>query len=380
MSDYRDSPIGALLDSGGTASITELNPAPGEYLLLPGAPVDRPPVENPSTLMALIDSGVLSDHPQLRGWIVEEVDFTGSGVADELGHGTSVALNLVRTLAQGAASTGVLSAKVATADGRVRQDHVVQAIDWAVEKGADMINLSLGFPGTLEENRDICDAIASHPEVQFVVAAGNSGPDVPMYPAACGCSNILRVGAVDAQGETRPFSGRGDLYAPDDQILVPASHLRYEEGQAAIRAGRREEARDHYEHAATHSKLPEAHFQLALMDLADGAPDAALERLDRALELLPDFPEALETVGAIWAMRGEHRQAASFYGRSIALDPNSAKALSNLGLTRLALGEAKLALEAFERAAEIDAEYPRIEERLASARAAVEEESGRGTA
>lgn len=371
MSDSTPRPSGALLDSGSGHSIDELNPAPGKYLMLPGAPVDSPTVEDPSLLVAVIDSGVLRDHPQLKAWIVEEVDFTGSGVRDEVGHGTVVTLILVRTLAQGGSdSIGVLSAKVAGADGHVEQDHVIQAIHWAVEKGARAINLSLGFPGTYEENRAVCDAIAEHPDVFFSVAAGNSGPDVPVFPADCQCTNVIRVGAVDAEGTARSYSGKGDIYAPDAHTLVPESRLRYEQGQEAIRAGRREEARAHYEHAAAEG-VPEAHFELALMDLKDGLHDSALNHLDKALELRPEFPEALLMVGAAWAIQGEHGKAEPFYEQSIALDPNSAMAFHNLGTTRLELGRADLALEAFERAAQLDPSYPRIDERIASAKAAL---------
>jgi hypothetical protein len=375
MSDFNHRPMGALLDLKGAPSIKELNPAPGEYLLLPGAPVDSPPVNNPSTFAAVIDSGVLSDHPQLKGWIVEEVDFTGSGVQDEVGHGTLVALILVSALAQGSGSIGVLSAKVARTYRRVDQGHVIQAIHWAVEKGAKSINLSLEFTGTYEGNRGLCDAIAAHPEVIFSVAAGNSGPDVSFFPAACGCTNVVTVGAEDARGEARSYSGKGDVYAPDGHRLVPESHLRYEQAQEAIEAGRREEARAHYEHAAAHGKLPEAHFQLALMDVHDGSLASALDHLDRSLELRPEFPEAIQTIGAIWALRGDPERAEPFYERSIALDPNSAMAFHNLGAARLELGRAELALEAFERAAEIDPNYPQIEERIASAKAAMDGDS-----
>ena len=71
---------------------------------------------------------------------------------------------------------------------------VIAAIDWVIAEGSTHVNLSLGFRGEASEYTDLCKAIARHSDISFAAAAGNSGPEVETFPAACSSGNMLSVG------------------------------------------------------------------------------------------------------------------------------------------------------------------------------------------
>ncbi len=196
----------------------------GNWHVVQGIPLYPPPYTDRSTTIAVIDSGILADHPQIRGLIAEQEDFTGEGPEDRIGHGTIVAILALQARSaappefQNLPSPRILVAKVAGADGTVDKHAVISAIDWAASRGAGVVNLSLGFIEGTDDYSDLCSAIAKHPEVLFVAAAGNYGPDVRVYPAACaqgGAANIISVGT------TNDWSGKGDIQAPGTVILKP---------------------------------------------------------------------------------------------------------------------------------------------------------------
>ena len=225
-----DNERGFLLDHAGI-TISRINPRPGEYLIIPDAPLDPNPASRPTPHRAIIDSGVMNHHPQLRGLVAAERDFTGEGPEDRIGHGTVVALIAVASqyrVAQPLPASfsepriSLLSAKVADSQGRIKKQHVIEAIRWAAEQGARVVNLSLGFRGRPDQHRDLCAAISDCEEVFFVAAAGNFGPSVTLYPAGCAAGNLISVGAIDAAGQVAGYSGQGDVYAVGDVYLTLA--------------------------------------------------------------------------------------------------------------------------------------------------------------
>lgn len=227
ITNEADGPSGFLLDESGI-SVAKLHPAAGEYLVLPGLPLNL--IADPKRArLAVIDSGVLSDHPQLRGAVLAQADFTGAGTEDRHGHGTVVSLILLRSSYQAQAKlepaaiavAGFLSAKVVQENGRIERKHVIKAIHWVVENGARVVNLSLGFPGTAKENAALGEAIAAHPGVIFTAAAGNLGRDFTVYPAGFDLPNVISVGATDPSGAVAGYSGRGAIYAPGTISLQP---------------------------------------------------------------------------------------------------------------------------------------------------------------
>jgi subtilisin family serine protease len=136
--------------------------------------------------IAIIDTGIDSEHPDLVGRVIDQKDFTGEGPGDGNGHGTHVASIAAGS---GAASQGryrgvapeasLLAVRVLGSNGSGRQSNVMAGIEWAIERGAKIINLSLGGPPEPGDGTDALSAqvdAAVRAGVVCVVAAGNSGP------------------------------------------------------------------------------------------------------------------------------------------------------------------------------------------------------------
>lgn len=161
--------------------------AEGRRVLFPGVPAGGRAAPD-AIPIALIDSGVSPRHPQLAGYVVDAVDFTGEGPEDMVGHGTALAL--IAIFGGRDANFSLLSAKVADRQGRVREQDVIAAIDWAVKRGARVVNLSLGFQGVRREYTALCDAIRYHWNVLFFASAGNFPRPTEVYPANCRQGNL----------------------------------------------------------------------------------------------------------------------------------------------------------------------------------------------
>ncbi|EGD42634.1 putative secreted peptidase [Nocardioidaceae bacterium Broad-1] len=168
--------------------------------------------------VAVIDTGVDQQHPDLVDNVAEAVDFTGSGdLNDYVGHGTHVASTIAGT---GAASDGshrgvapdatLLSAKVCVLEG-CSESAILAGMQWAAEQGADVANLSLGgedTPGVDPLEAAVHDLTAQYGTL-FVIAAGNSGPGDGTINSPGSAEDALTVGAVSKTAELAEFSSRG---------------------------------------------------------------------------------------------------------------------------------------------------------------------------
>ncbi|WP_320065895.1 type VII secretion-associated serine protease mycosin [Micromonospora sp. RTGN7] len=188
-------------------------------------------------IVAVIDSGVSSVHPVLRGQVRAGRDFNGleqrQGQCDQAGHGTMVA-----GIIAGRAETGVPFSGIAPAarilpirvlpDTRRTNDEslpgqIAQAIRYAVDNDAKVINLSLETLPRPELAAAIEYALAKR--VVVVAAAGNQQQqrDQPAYPA--GYPGVIAVAGVDEQGGHVGTSISGDyvdIAAPGHNIVAPA--------------------------------------------------------------------------------------------------------------------------------------------------------------
>lgn len=193
--------------------------------------------KNP-VLVAVIDYGVDPTHPDLVGRLSSEgFDFLkkSSTLVDDFGHGTNIsgiiAANTNNALGV-AGITGpqikVLPLRVLNKDfknfvfnNRLISDYVADAIRYAVQKKASVINLSLGWPKLVDtENarRAVQEAISQG--VVVVAAAGNDLKQQPTYP--CAYPGVICVGAVTNTGELSLYSnwgGKVDVLAPGDYII-----------------------------------------------------------------------------------------------------------------------------------------------------------------
>jgi len=176
--------------------------------------------------VAILDTGIDSDHPDLAGAVVEARDFTGEGIEDRNGHGTHCA-GIVAARANGVGFIGaapkceLVVAKVLDGEGRGKLSQVVAGIDWAVESGADILSLSLAAEADDRElHRAVHAALARGKMV--ICAAGNAGAlgaNTIGYPGRYG--SVLTVAAHDAMGHPSGFSSRGpeiDFMAPGQEV------------------------------------------------------------------------------------------------------------------------------------------------------------------
>ncbi|MFI0794229.1 type VII secretion-associated serine protease mycosin [Micromonospora rubida] len=188
--------------------------------------------------VAVIDSGVSATHPLLRGQVRPGRDFnnlpTHEGQCDEAGHGTMVAGIIAGREGTGSPFTGIapaariLPVRVLPDTKRTNDEklpaQIAQAIRWAVDQGADVINLSLVTLPRPELAAAVEYALDN--EVVVVAAAGNrqeQQQNLPAYPAAY--PGVIAVAGVDEQGGHVDSSVSGDyvdIAAPGLNILGPA--------------------------------------------------------------------------------------------------------------------------------------------------------------
>ncbi len=203
--------------------------------------------------VAVVDTGVDTDHPDLRERVTLCRDFTGETVklnscTDAHGHGTHVAGTVAadggdddRGIYGVAPEAELYAFKACGDDGSCSADSLASAVRAAVDEDADVIVLSLG--GRPEPRIEAAVDYTTENDVVVVAAAGNSGPDIGsiLYPAAQ--PNVISVGAVgyrdgervdadnyrvprfSARGVEGPFSsetdGSLDVAAPGVDVLSP---------------------------------------------------------------------------------------------------------------------------------------------------------------
>ena len=174
--------------------------------------------------VAVIDSGVELNHPELKNRVVAHRSFVGGTVADTIGHGTFVAGEIAAIADNNAGIAGLapparlVVAKVVRDDGTIPPKAEAQAIRWAVRQGARVVNLSLG--STRDPSDPDVDGFSPVKQraVEYavrhgalVVAAAGNGNDAPQkpwpfasYPAAF--PHVLAVGAYGPLGGVPSFS------------------------------------------------------------------------------------------------------------------------------------------------------------------------------
>jgi subtilisin family serine protease len=173
-------------------------------------------------VVAVVDTGVDPTQPDLQGALVPGFDFVHMRAAanDDQGHGTAVAGVIAARGNNGEGGAGVcwrcsiMPVKVLDSTGTGDDTVIAAGIVWAVDHGAQVINLSLGGPGVSE---DLTAAIgyAVAKGVLLVAAAGNDGDTSTFFPAAD--PRVLSVAATTAADQRYAWSNFGtwvDVAAP----------------------------------------------------------------------------------------------------------------------------------------------------------------------
>jgi len=181
---------------------------------------------SPSVSIAILDTGIDLNHPDLASKIISSINFTSSPTAEANGqsHGTHVAgiAAALTNNGNGVAGLGrdcsLMNVKVLGDDGYGYYSWTAQGIIWAADNGAEVINLSLGGSSGSSTLEDAVNYAWSK-GVVVVAAAGNNGSTSPFYPAYY--ANCISVAATDENDRLASFSDHGswvDVAAPGTNI------------------------------------------------------------------------------------------------------------------------------------------------------------------
>ena len=167
--------------------------------------------------IAVLDTGVDATHPDLKGQVVASKNFSPAADAtDKVGHGTHVASIAAGTGAKSggkykgvAPGAEIINGKVLDDTGGGDDSSILAGMEWAVEQGADVINMSLGGYDTpeLDAMETGVNKLSAEKGVLFAIAAGNAGPEAVASPGSADAA--LTVGAVDDKDKLAPFSSTG---------------------------------------------------------------------------------------------------------------------------------------------------------------------------
>ncbi|NSL90811.1 S8 family peptidase [Chitinophaga solisilvae] len=228
------------------AALTVPATDPGDMIYLPYAKEWTKGVRD--IRIAVLDTGATFSHPELEDKIVLRKNFvdlqgldTSSFIGDvlninalpedQVGHGTHVSgilaarglkmnegvcpscsLMVVRVLAAMRSGERIVGAGIV--------DNINNGIKWAVDNGADVINMSLGIKhsgGGLPHEDIVKYALSKN--VTIVAASGNDGTSEKYYPGAL--EGVFAVGAVDNGGQVTGFTSFG----ANISVVAPGSNI-----------------------------------------------------------------------------------------------------------------------------------------------------------
>jgi hypothetical protein len=183
-------------------------------------------------LIAVIDSGIDTSHPEIDGFVAASYDALDSKEPPH-SHGTAMAGAIVAHanltgIAPAARLLAVraFGAKNQGAEGTTLT--LLRALDWAVARGARVINMS--FAGPSDPELALALEAARKKGIVLVAAAGNAGAkSPPLFPASD--SNVIAVTAVDADDQLFKLANRGKhiaIAAPGVEVLAAAPRRSYQ--------------------------------------------------------------------------------------------------------------------------------------------------------
>ena len=202
-------------------------------------------------VVAVLDTGIRADHPNLMGKVVASISFVPEDPDDYNGHGTFVAGIIASSGVAGsrgfvsdyervaelqilpgneigiAPGVKLLNVKVLDSAGWGTSWSVIKGIEWAVRHGADIISMSLGgYPVIQPEWDPLCIAVewATRMGVVVVVSAGNMGPGHFSVTSPSYMPSVISVGACYETSVPAFFSGRGPApywMWPKPDVMAP---------------------------------------------------------------------------------------------------------------------------------------------------------------
>ena len=214
---------------------------------------DQTQLDGAGVTIAVIDTGIDSSHPDLLGTVIDGVDFSTvgvpngtSGVGSSSFHGSMVASLIA---GQGSTGSGVIGvapkAKLLAISiglgvpGSNTDDQIAQAVRWAVDHDADIINLSLTRNSqTWPRSWDDAFSYAFENDVLVVAAAGNRTDQSSRPSAPATIPGVVSVGGVTKNQEPAEASTAGlgvAISAPAEDLLgaYPGEGYRIWDGSSA---------------------------------------------------------------------------------------------------------------------------------------------------
>lgn len=229
----------AIVADASTFETTEFNAAPGlaqikaQYAYERGATGD-------GVTVAVVDDGVNFSHPDLTGKSVSSATVSEAGGVQAPsylsgGRGTAIAGVIAAakndTDIQGVAyDANIMSVRIDDGSGVWLEQDIVAGINYAIDSGANVINLSFGLASTSQGFKDALQR-AKDAGIAVVAATGNGGASQPLEPAALSRdssfgSNLIAVGGVDTSNVITSTSNQcGNVatrcvVAPGDDVVT----------------------------------------------------------------------------------------------------------------------------------------------------------------
>ncbi|WP_441234876.1 S8 family serine peptidase [Bradyrhizobium sp. 930_D9_N1_4] len=182
--------------------------------------------------VAVIDSGIDANHPELAHSVADNFDALGSTEGPHI-HGTGIAGAIVAhaKLMGSAPEARIIAIRAfgGTTGGAQSSSYIIlRSLNYAAEHGAQIVNMSFAGPKDAVIERAIAATAARG--LVLIAAAGNAGAkSPPLYPAAN--PNVIAVSATDQRDQLFSASNRGNyiaLAAPGVDIFVPAPDGKYQ--------------------------------------------------------------------------------------------------------------------------------------------------------
>lgn len=205
---------------------------PGQYVLSKlQIPLAHQIAKGDRVLVAVIDSGIDTSHPELAGIVAETFDAVAGDKPHAHGTGIAGAIASHSRLQGVAPAARILGVRAFNPSGGGAEGttfNILKGLDWAAKKGARIFNMS--FAGPLDPMLGRTLAAARQRGIVLIAASGNAGEkSPPLYPAAD--PNVIAVSATDADDRLFEASNRGNhiaIAAPGVDILLPAPEGSYQ--------------------------------------------------------------------------------------------------------------------------------------------------------
>ncbi|GAA4908594.1 type VII secretion-associated serine protease mycosin [Stackebrandtia albiflava] len=204
--------------------------------------------------VAVVDTGVDPEHIDLRGRVLEGAVITADGpqpgdTSDRDGHGTAMAGLIAGSDTDSDSLIGIApEARILPvridrdADGTLDQDLVYEGVRWAIDQGAQVVNLSLTGRGQHDDawKRELIEYALEHDAV-IVAAVGNRTPESAEVGEPAAIPGVIAVSGMGKDGEVWSGSLTGDqvvLCAPAEDLphLRPGGGMRMASGTSAATA------------------------------------------------------------------------------------------------------------------------------------------------